>query len=157
MKVRKAILTSVVGLVCYAGLALANSDQTVGIRADTCVYSIGSQPQQTCQQVMYMAFQSSGRVSINIPTDIGTIGFSGGEDLQADSQHYGMIVDSLLIGSADMTSKRIPARGKCAMTLSKDGGTVYSIACEADTDFGKAVLLLQGRPGNVSVMSQPKQ
>lgn len=92
------------------------------------------------------AFQDPelGRVSFNVATELGALGFSGGKDFQPSLGQYILLVDSIVDGRGG-ESARHSAQGRCDVSISDDGHTIHSLKCSAASPFGAARLSFSGR------------
>ena len=125
-------------------LAMAQEDDTPGDRpltvriAGPCTIGLDGR-EADCRGVIYMAFPSSGRIDFTAVTSGMGIAFSGETDENEDGS-YTLTLDSVVSPQAG----RMDAEGECEMDVEKDGRTVRSIACEANTDAGALTLEASG-------------
>ena len=102
--------------------------------------AMGLDGQETdCRGVAYMAFPSSGRIDISALGAGMDLAFSGEADDNEDGS-YTLTLDSVISAGGGRTD----ADGECQVEVEKDGRTVTSIACQADTDGGTLTLDASG-------------
>jgi hypothetical protein len=92
-----------------------------------------------CKGVAYMAFPSSGRIDISALGSGLDLAFSGEADDNEDGS-YTLTLDSVISAQ----SGRMAADGECDIDVEKDGRTIRSISCEAQTDAGTLTLDASG-------------
>lgn len=134
-----------------AALSTASAQDITSIPG-ACEFVVNDLSQQ-CDSVVYMHVPQTGRTSFNVPTDIGAIAFSGGEDLQPSRNQYILNLDSILAGQ-DGESRRYPADGRCEVRMKEDGQYVHTLSCSADSDFGALGLSLEGTGEPVQHLSE---
>jgi hypothetical protein len=115
---RKCILLAIgfILTVSHSSKAQEHSIPTDGTMVSSngnCEVFIVEDTQSSCDKMLYMHVNSTGRTSFNFvtPTD-AAIGFSGGPSAQPTPEKYILTIDSIL-----NSGRRIPADGNAPQTF----------------------------------------
>jgi len=130
-------------------VALSQSADLTVAGGHCAVFRIGN-ANHGCGKLLYTHFPN-GRTGFNIPTSSGAIMLSGGRDSQPTLTTYHLEIDTLRLGSADGTSRALPANGRCTARLSADGAYLHGLVCRAHSGTTPIVVQFVGDGRRVSV------